>query len=295
MKVSDVRKNILTYITKLQQSKTPGVRFRIAAWKKVYDQLLPIKNQLTKNKINKLNITNYMKKTLTQMIEGTVLEEKVNPKEKLIYDLTQIKGIGLEKARDLINHGLNKLSQLKQKKFFAMLNTDTQMFLTLKPKEKIPYDHITQIASILNIEKIPNIHIAGSYRRKKPFSSDIDIVYVGSIKKLMNLISLKFPIHVYAKGIDKASIILDVSSLFPDTFYKMDLFSVKKQHEIPMLLYATGSATNNIIMRNKAKAKNLLLNQKGLFDRKTKKRLPLKTEKDYFIALDMDYLPPEKR
>ena len=64
-----------------------------------------------------------------------------------------------------------------------------------------------------------------------------------------------------------------------------------------MLLYSTGSQSFNIRMRSIAKKKGFLLNQNGLYERKTMKLLSGKAsgEKFFFNKLDMEYINPIDR
>jgi len=62
---------------------------------------------------------------------------------------------------------------------------------------------------------------------------------------------------------------------------------------VPMVLYTTGSADNNKLMRQKAKQLGYKLNQYGLFQ--GKKRIELKTEASYYEILGLEYKPPAER
>ena len=60
------------------------------------------------------------------------------------------------------------------------------------------------------------------------------------------------------------------------------------------LLYFTGSGDLNKKMRNIAKTKNYKLSEYGLFNENGEK-FKVKSERDIFKLLDMEYLPPRLR
>ena len=144
-------------------------------------------------------------------------------------------------------------------------------------------------------------NIAGSYRRGKPISKDIDLIVkhkpftYESSTQLINKINQndKFKIiHTYMQGPYKMGVILqDCKSL---TNYKMDIFAATDNY-IFMLLFATGSGEFNIKMRAIAKHKNMLLNQHGLFSVSSNNRIKVKNEKELFKILNIDYVGPQDR
>jgi DNA polymerase/3'-5' exonuclease PolX len=228
-------------------------------------------------------------------------------KEALMKELTNFMGIGEERAKQLISEGLTKINQLHMKKWLAKLPEETQLFLKLKPSDKIPHEDIQALEPYLN--KLQNddmkIYLVGSYRRKKATSSDIDVMLVSEAANIIETFmedlkkSLSGKAYPYSKGKDKLSIIVDLSDILnKPAIYKLDAFRVEPKNAAPMLLYSTGSKTFNITMRGIAKRKGYLLNQNGLFKRDGTELTPvpdLKTEKDYFDILDIDYKEPQDR
>jgi DNA polymerase/3'-5' exonuclease PolX len=75
---------------------------------------------------------------------------------------------------------------------------------------------------------------------------------------------------------------------------QIDILSVKKENYIPALLYFTGSGLFNRKMRLIAKEKGYKLNEKEL-SYKGRKVKDIKSEREIFNILGIDYLPPEKR
>ena len=219
-------------------------------------------------------------------------------------------GIGAPRAKQLIESGITSINQLKTKKFYNTLPQETKLFISMKPNQKIPHDHIAKLEPYLSTPHLKatklndfKVTIVGSYRRNKPYSSDIDCMVVSdnpaTLDIFLNHLNLQFKgnVHTYSKGQDKISTIINLQNIVRSktpVVYKLDAFRTNIADEIPMLLYSTGSKEFNILMRKTAKKKGYLLNQKGLFkDGKLVPNLP--SEKAYFDILQMDYKAPAER
>jgi DNA polymerase (family X) len=149
-----------------------------------------------------------------------------------------------------------------------------------------------------NLREQPDVircSAAGSLRRFKEVIGDIDLLT--SSKKPAKVIeffaSQPGIIKVTAKGDTKASVILDGG-------IQCDL-RVVSDAEFPFALaYFTGSKEHNIVMRQRAIARGLRLNEYGLFKSKEETRdpkllVPCKTEEDIFAKLNLPFIPPELR
>jgi DNA polymerase (family 10) len=136
---------------------------------------------------------------------------------------------------------------------------------------------------------------AGSLRRFKEVIGDIDLL--ASSKKAADVIEFFVSqpgiVKILAKGETKASVILDGG-------IQCDL-RVVSDAEFPFALaYFTGSKEHNIVMRQRAIARGLRLNEYGLFKSKEETRdpkllVPCKSEDEIFRKLDLVFVPPELR
>ncbi|HUA68335.1 MAG TPA: DNA polymerase/3'-5' exonuclease PolX [Candidatus Saccharimonadales bacterium] len=136
---------------------------------------------------------------------------------------------------------------------------------------------------------------AGSLRRSKEIIGDVDLL--ASSKKPAEVIeffcTLPGIIKVTAKGETKASVILEGG-------VQSDL-RVVSDGEFPFaLMYFTGNKEHNIVMRQRAIARGLRLNEYGLFKSKEETRdpkllVPCKSEEDVFARLDLPFIEPELR
>jgi DNA polymerase/3'-5' exonuclease PolX len=292
---------------KKASTNLPSQKYIMMAYANVLKKLSTTYNDstaVTDAKINMLDITKHMKEKLLDISDTKISKaaaEKIkvgHVTQKLKYELTNLLGIGDKKADELIAEGLKSTSQLHLKKWNEKLNLDTQIILKHKP-EYIKYAEISVIARKLTDFNPKNVMIVGSYRRNKPVMKDIDILflanksqniddYIEYLKKVF-----KNNIWIYANGPDKVSFIIKSGS----KKYKADIFIATPDNYYAMLLYTTGSRQHNINMRARARSLGYILNQNGIFDRKSGKKINSSTdnEKKLFNILSMKYLPPPQR
>ena len=135
----------------------------------------------------------------------------------------------------------------------------------------------------------------GSLRRWRETIGDIDFLASSNKPEAVLDFFTTQPdvVSVSAKGDTKASVILQGG-------IQADLRVVTDAEYPFALAYFTGSKEHNIVMRQRAIARGLRLNEYGLFrskeeTRDPKLRLPCKTEEDIFVELGLAYVPPEVR
>lgn len=136
---------------------------------------------------------------------------------------------------------------------------------------------------------------AGSLRRWKETIGDIDFLVSSRqpAEVIEFFVTQPGVLSVSAKGDTKASVIVEGG-------IQADLRVVSDAEYPFALAYFTGSKEHNIVMRQRAIARGLRLNEYGLF-RSTEEtrdpalRLPCQTEEDIFRALDLAYVEPELR
>lgn len=254
---------------------------------------------LTNADIQKLDITDNMKNKLQLIITQKIKPDEIKKlkKQQLIDELIDFAGIGKSKAESLIKSGLKSIADLKKKKYKDQLNNATIMLMKYKPNRKITYKEIKKIEKSLT--SFPNTQLVGGFRRKKHVSKDIDVMIVSNKKTVIDdylkYLDKKFSdIHIYAKGSDKVSLIVNV---LPQNkkYYKIDIFRSPVDSKYAMLLYSTGSKEFNIRMRGTASKMGYLLNQNGLYKKDNKTPIKVKSEKDFFNKLNMDYVEPQNR
>lgn len=321
MNIEQLSKAFSDHASEISKTKDKSAKFRAVSYTRaahVIENAADNNTKVTKDMINKMELSDYMKQKAISYIEGTNTSKsksksKTRSKSKskakstdtteLLRELTEFMGIGEERAKKLIDAGIKHVNELHKKKFKELLPEETKTFIDLKPQQQIPHEHIKLLEPYIMQASDKNIKIiiTGSYRRQKPTSSDIDLMIVSNNENAIDLLHKRLTtildgkIYPYSKGIDKMSFVVDMSDLTKkSSVYKIDAFRTLPENEISMLLYSTGSKEFNIYMRGKAKKLGYLLNQKGLF--KDNELVPnLKTEKDYFDILDMPFKAPKDR
>jgi DNA polymerase (family 10) len=136
---------------------------------------------------------------------------------------------------------------------------------------------------------------AGSLRRRKEIIGDIDLLVSSKNPESVIEFFTNRPgnLNVIARGDTKASVLLAGG-------IQSDL-RVASDAEFPFALaYFTGSKEHNIVMRQRAIARGLRLNEYGLFRSKEETRDPkllvkCHTEEEIFQQLGLNYVPPECR
>jgi DNA polymerase/3'-5' exonuclease PolX len=305
------------------KSKDAKTKYIVASYQKIVNTLKTdladsLDEDVTEDVIQDLNISDHMK--------GKLKYFKENPRDVLKFiaksgeddsktpdiksQLLELLGIGDVKADELIAVGLKTISQLKTKKFQALIPEVTQKMLVYPPDRLIPHESIKAVEpAILSLcdskDGCLSTVLVGSYRRRTATSRDIDVMIVSDDEKILDTWLAKARstfgndnVIPYAAGPDKLSVLIRFDQIFPAKklgVYKLDVFRAPTDKAHSMMLYATGSKGFNIIMRKKAKEMKMLLNQDGLFDRETNKPIPTANEHDIFETLGMEYKEPWER
>ena len=228
-------------------------------------------------------IKGYEKITFPELME---LESLGPKKTKVLYEKLKIKNTkDLKKAIKQ-----NKIAKLKG--FGKKSQENIELALQSK-KTRVPLKQVLPIAKRIKskLKKYAiRIEIAGSIRRKRPTIRDIDILISSNNPKKVIEIYTKLPDvkRVITKGTTKATVKLKQG-------IQSDLRVVKDSSFGAALQYFTGSKDHGIKLRQIAIKKGFKLNEYGLFDRKTNKKIAGKTEEKIYKILGINYPKPEKR
>lgn len=288
-------------------------KFRTIAYAKAIVSIKALPFQLTIENVRSQKIPNVGESILqkieeflqTQQIKkiGT-LKKEFSEKEKVIELFTQIWGVGDVKALELYENGFRTIADLQKDP--RLLTKNQKIGLKyyedlLKPMNR---EFVTVMKYVLKFffyklfgKDNFKMDIAGSYRRQKPFSNDIDCLL--TTKKKVNLTEV-------VEYLTKNGVILESLGFQKEKFmgiaqcpskeghpFRLDIEFIPPEEYVPALIYFTGSKYFNLHMRETAKKQGLLLNQHGLY--KGGKLLVFKNEKELFDKLGMEYVPPEKR
>ncbi len=190
--------------------------------------------------------------------------------------LSQVKGIGKQKT-ELIIHALD-------------LNADIKSRIPLEEAKKIASQILVQIKKT---EGVIFASLAGSIRREKETIGDIDVL-IAAPKKNQKLIAksltqLKFIKKVLISGATKISFILK------DKDIQCDIRIVERDEYGSALLYFTGPKEHNILLRSIAKKKGLKINEYGVFEKASGKKIAGKTEESVYKSLGLSFIEPKYR
>lgn len=205
--------------------------------------------------------------------------------------LLSVNGIGTVKAVELWKQGVRPGNLERHRRLLPAI---TLLEMKYHPVRPIPRETVERVwSAFIPRDQQARTTIAGSYRRLKPTSNDVDIVYTGTafealLDRLTREHGDRFIIMSRGPSTVLGLFILD------NKCYEVDLWVAKPEARAAMILYATGSAQHNIFMRLIAKRQGLKLSQYGLFDA-TGKLVPTRTERDIYRAVGIKYRAPEDR
>ncbi len=207
-------------------------------------------------------------------------ELKIDGREKLIAAIEE------GKVEKLKGFGPGKIENMKRGlKLFKESHSRMLLSSALKTGNDI-------LETIKKIHSVKKAELAGSLRRKKETIGDIDIITIATgkdRKKIINkFISIPQCKRILASGETKASFLISNN-------IQVDIRLIRDEEYGSALLYFTGSKEHNIQLRLMAKEKGWKLNEYGLFEEKTGKRLAGKTEEEIYKMFRLPYIPPELR
>jgi NAD-dependent DNA ligase len=344
--------NIINFIKVLEQLskivKNKGNKedvFKVAAYNKAINELkkytaLPNSIEITSSQeLKKLKLPRIGEKIINKFEEflatGT-LEEIEKEKNNPINTFANIYGIGPVKAKELVElKNISTLEELElrqnelQENKLPLLNSKQQIGLKYYNDllKRIPREEIEEFKILLESNfketltennEAPKNHkfeIVGSYRRNKPESGDIDLIFTSYnnnkkvfenfIKKLQ---AKKILLEILSKGESK-SLTIGKLPKATATPRRIDFLYAPPEDYPFAILYFTGSKEFNTAMRQHALNVDLTLSEHGFYkllkksnqSKETKIKqeklvsVLFKTEKDIFDFLHMEYKEPQER
>ncbi|MBE18276.1 MAG: hypothetical protein CMH79_05895 [Nitrospinae bacterium] len=218
-----------------------------------------------------------------------------------------IHGIGPKKANELVKMGHKTIQDLKNITDENTLTTSQRIGIKYYEdiKQEIPRGEIKKHEELLKytlnkIDKNAELTIAGSYRRNKETSGDIDVLlkaednstYDRFIKRLKYIVYL---IEDIAYGRKKYN---GISRIGRNGIGRRIDIMYTKPSEYPFaILYFTGSDDFNKMMRKSILEKGMTINEYSLKDGETKQPINhvFREEKDIFNYLKIEYIEPWQR
>jgi len=217
--------------------------------------------------------------------------EGIGPKKALILnrELGITTRAGLEEAakagriRDLPGFG-----ELSEKNILRSIGAKGKSVRFLLGEVlPVAQDIIRQLAALPQTRQVS---LAGSIRRRKETIGDVDILATSpEPAKVMDVFcSLSSVDRVLVRGPTRSSVVLI-------TGLQADLRVVKEDQFGAALQYFTGSKDHNIALRRLALERNWKLNEYGLSDLSSGKKIAGKSEDEVYRMLGLRFIEPELR
>ena len=162
-------------------------------------------------------------------------------------------------------------------------------------RERMPLGTALPVAEAIRailepLEETDQISLAGSVRRMRETVKDIDILVTSRrpARVMEAFVRLPNVVEVLAHGETKSSVRLREG-------IQADLRVVEPECFGAALQYFTGSKQHNIRVRELAQRQGLKVNEYGVFDEKTNRRVAGATEEDVYRSVGLPLVPPEIR
>ncbi len=138
---------------------------------------------------------------------------------------------------------------------------------------------------------VESVTPAGSLRRGKETVGDLDLLVTGpgaadALEKFATHPKVR---EVLGKGENKASVKYGLEG------FQVDLRALGSESYGAAMLYFSGSKEHNIVLRSRAQKVGLTLNEYGLAEAESGKRVASATEEEIYAKLGLDWIPPELR
>lgn len=225
-----------------------------------------------------------------------------------LLTLLEVQGIGPRTARHLYDtfgiESIEQLEQLAREHKLAGLpgikeKTEDNILKGIEflkqGRDRFPLGVALPLAEeviehLKELKTVMTCTAAGSVRRRKETVRDVDILVTAADPVLVTDAFVGMPSvkQILSHGSTRSSVILDNG-------LQMDLRVVDPSSYGAALCYFTGSKAHNIRLREMGVAAGLKINEYGIFDVATDRRLGGEKEEDLYRLLGLSYVPPELR
>ena len=311
---TEQRNRIVHIFTELSEyERINGETYKSTAYKKILPSIKKVKDDSSLTDEYLLSIRGLGTKLLEKIHQikekGTCsmyekIKDIVDPRE----DFMKIHGVGAKKAKDLVDQGFQTIQDLRQVESISEILNDKQQ-IGLKYYEdlqqRIPLEEIKTHEKVLkqqlkHDDPTAEITIAGSYRRRKPTSGDIDVLLKSKDPKTFDrlidrLVKLGYLVEYLAHGRKKYNGICKLGR--KGVSRRIDIMYTKPEEYPFAVFYFTGSDEFNKKIRKEIVDRGISINEYSLKDLETKKKVDHEfySEKDIFDYLGMKYVEPWDR
>lgn len=287
--------------------------FKIRAFKNVINQLNSIDGfELEIETIDDIKHYNLngigkgIKTIMDDILSGKIKMKEQTMEEAGIALFTNIMSVGVVKAKKLVadkiytienlHNALKTNSKLLNEKQKLGLKYFDDFNMKIPRSEMMIHDQIIQNA--ISKIKHASYSIVGSYRRGLGFSGDIDVIVTSKVQSddilsmlVDHLKKINYICDDFALGDKKYMGCCKVC----EKYRRIDILYISSDKYPFALTYFTGSKEHNIKMRKQALKLGYSLNEFGLKKKGEYIQANIKTEKDLFDFLNLDYVEPNMR
>ena len=309
------RNRIISIFGKLYAyEKSIGEKFKANSYGKSINSLKMVEDDSELTEENLIKMNGIGKSLLSKILE--IIKTDTCPMYENVKDFNDpnkvfedIHAVGEIAAKKLVSKGFKTIEDLRNCSNIEEHLNNKQLIglkfyediLARIPREEI-VEHEKLLKKVLNsIDTTSELIIAGSYRRGKSESGDIDVLLKSKDKKTypklidtLTKIGYLYPEHL-AKGQKKFNGLGKIKENLP--YRRIDIMYTTHSEYPVALLYFTGSKDFNTQMRGKILERGMTLNEYSLKDCDTMEVMDhkFKEEKDIFEYLDMEYVEPTMR
>jgi DNA polymerase (family X) len=223
---------------------------------------------------------------------------------------------GYRTAREFARRGARTRADLKRPEFFTRLPRESQANV-LYATRRMPLAVAERVGAELRRRTRAEIHgrlvrlsliPVGSVRRKEPTAGDLDFLVVApadvALDEVLGRVSLAGAgtlsiADTFLSGERRRSFVLRYTRGGVARYIKTDLFLTTAEEKPYALFHYTGPTSYNIRTRAHAKRQGWKLNQYGLFDSVTGRRVRgsagLRTEREVARLVGVTYRAPQNR
>ena len=312
---SDTLKNIIMIFTHLEQHyRENHDAFRVKSYVKCLKSLKTLENdsQLNEKTFSTLKgigkgfqeKIRYILDTGTCPDYDKIKDQPISPKALFL----QIHGVCPQCAAKMIKAGLKTIQDVEKDKDIYLNDVQKKGLLWFDDIQKrIPYQEIQEHEIYLkkmlhDIDASAELTIAGSYRRKKTDSGDIDLLIKADSRKVYDeyidaLIQDEYLKDTLARGNKKFMGMGTIHRKENNACRRIDIMYTKPEEYPFAVLYFTGSGDFNQRMRNELVERGFTMNEYSVKNIATKEKVDYEflSEKDIFDYFDYEYIEPENR
>mgnify|MGYP001315319166 CR=1 FL=1 len=309
-----IRDRIVNIFTELSDyEKMNGETYKSTAYKKVIPSIRKVKDDSSLTDEYLVSIRGLGTKLLEKVhdIKGTgtcSMYEKIKDIKDPREDFMKIHGVGSKKAKDLVDQGFHSISDLRDCETIQdVLNEKQRIGLKYYEdlQQRIPFQEIQKHEKVIqqqlrHVDPEAEITIAGSYRRRKDTSGDIDVLLKSTDPQVFDglitrLVKLGYLIEYLAHGRKKYNGICQLGR--KGISRRIDIMYTKPEEYPFAVFYFTGSDEFNKKIRKEIVDRGMSINEYSLKNLETKEKINHKfvTEKDIFDYLGMKYVEPWNR